>query len=288
MTQRLMPLDGAHAGDLIGHTKNGRPIYLPGGGARDGEITAEPDDLDDLDDGPDGPDDLDEPDTSAPRKPSYKELEDQLAKTRAAVRRNNQELANRRLIGQWAAKHQITDLDAWLESIQVDKETATRTPAAPAAPAAKTETDTSVGVVVPAGEGFDEAEVERRVELRMEQLGAAQEEQNDILRGTLAATVLQLELRQLGFRGKIETALRVADLAAITVSEDGTVSGADVAAASLKDEIPEWFRAPTARGNGGTIRTGGEDVDGGGKTRPPAAPVSWEKRVADQLRGVTK
>lgn len=280
MTIRLVPLDEAHAGDLIGYTQRGRPIFLPGGGApRDGEIVA--DDGDDEPDGFDEPDD-DEPDapTKPDRGPSNQDLQAQLAKLQAAVRRNNQELAKRRRVGQWMADHNIDDLDAWLADLGVDKTTgqpAVKAPASTApAPASESAPSTPLG-------GFDEAEVERRVQLRLEQEAAQSDDVNDILRGTLAASALEIELGKIGFRGKMGTALRVADLAGISVADDGTVSGAEAAAASLKEEIPEWFKAPQARN--GPIRVGGEDVDGGNKSRPAPVKDSWEKRVVEQLRG---
>jgi len=289
MTNRIspVPLDEAHAGDLIGYSKNGLPLYLPGGGApRDGEIIAdsgdedEPDEFggdEDEDEDEDEPDE--EPQPQRTNKPTYKQLQEQIARLEAGVKRNNQELASRRKLGQWADKHGIKDLDSWLATIGVDKETGQPVQGSSMPPGTA---PTDSGEPTPAKTGFDEAEVERRVQLRLEQHSASAAEENDTLRDALRRATLESALKGMKFKGKLETALRVVDLGEIEVDLDGSVTGADKVAQSLQTEIPEWFQ----RANGtGATRTGGEDVDGGTRTRPPATKDSWEKQIVSRLRG---
>lgn len=296
MTQATpVPADQARVGDLIGYTKNGQPIYLPGGGARDGQVVVddgddEPDDFggsDDEDDDPEDDDPEDEPPARQPRKPTYKDLQDQIARLQGSVRRNNKELGNRRKLGQWAEKHGITDLDAWLEGLGVDKETGkpkqSAAPSTTPEPVQQPAQQSPAEPAAPAATGYDDAEVERRVNLRLEQEGARNEEENTTLRSALAQSRLESELRGLGFRGKFEVALRVVDLDSIEVDGEGKVTGADAAAQSLKEEIPEWFRQPT---NGGRGRSGGEDVDGGGRQRPTAPQrETWDRQILKRIRG---
>lgn len=287
-----VPFDEAHAGDLIGYTPKGKPIHLMGGGApRDGEIVADDgdDELDDLGGDDSDDDELDEepPPQRRSNKPSYKDLQDQIKRLEAGQRRNNSELTRRRLIGQWAEKHNITDFDAWLESKGIDKETGQ--PAGQQPPAEQVTAEQPVPSAAPPAPAappvIDETEIDRRVQLRFEQGEAQHAEENDTLREELAKARLESELGRLGFRGKFDTALRVVNLGDIEVQlgDDGVkVVGADVAAKSLQAEIPEWFR----RTNGaGPTRTGGEDVDGGTRQRPPQQRDSWEKQIIGRLRG---
>jgi hypothetical protein len=296
-------LDWAHAGDLVGYDKWGRPMYLPGGGARDGAITAEPDD-DDMDGGG-GADEDDDPDDGPPTKagkPSYRQLLEQNAALSAQLdpdtrRRMNAE--NRRLRGvrQFAEKHKITDLDAWLAGLNIDPETGKPKAAAPepngkpAEPAkATTPAETTGGQTEPESEeaptGFDQAEFDRMVEAKVEERLAEEEGsgRSDLLLQVIQTTSVEAELAKAGFSGSMIKALRVLDLDAVTVDDDGTVIGAEEAVSSLKEEIPEWFKARTAPGARKEPReTGGEDVDGGGKPGRKPAEADWAKKAVDAM-----
>lgn len=284
--------DGAHAGDLVGHDKWGRPMFLPGGGARDGQIVAGPDDDDaDPDDEPDD-DEPDEPAAAAGAtgkkgtKLSYQQLLEQNAALSAQLdpetrRRMNAE--NRRLRGvrQFAEKHKIENLDTWLEGLGVDPTTGKpKTPAEPVGATAEPDGEPDDAPAEPDGD-FD-----RRVELEVEKRLAEAEDgsREDLLMQVIQTTSVESELTKAGFSGRIEKALRIMDLDTITVDDDGTVIGVEEAVASLKEEIPEWFR----RQLGGRVapkETGGETVDGGGKPAQGKKPPTWEQRAVEGLIG---
>jgi len=286
-----------HAGDLIGYNKNGQPIYLPGGGARDGAIVVDDRDDDELDDEldddePDDDDDDDddeEPPAPAKRsKPSYAELLEQLKKLQAGQQRNNKELAKRRITGQWMEKHGIDDLDAWLAERGIDKETGQGQ--APPAPAPEgIQNPPPVAPVAPAAPpasennppALDEAEVNRRVQLELEKRNAREAERAQVLEESLRSSAIEAALKGLGFAGTVEKAMLLIDKAAITVGDDGTVTGAAEAAQELREEIPEWFRrrAPVA-----PPRPGGERMDGGDKRPAPPPKKRWDEQVVEAWR----
>lgn len=278
-----------HAGDLVGYNKHGRPLYLPGGGARDGEISAGPDD-DDLN--PDTPDDDDEPDDDTapppPTRPSYKQLMAENARLQAGNTRNNQELAKRRRVAQWMDRHGITDLDAWLAEQGIDKETGAPLEGTGKVSPSPTEPPTAPPGHVdtppaPAGNGKppepDAAEVERRVRLELERRGAQADERAEKLTTSLRTSAIEAGLTKASFVGTLETAMRVIDVTKVEVDEDGKVTGVDEAVQALRAEIPEWFRrrpqAPMPPRDGGA-------VDGGDKGRPKPKQKSWADQVVDR------
>jgi hypothetical protein len=270
-----------HAGDLIGHTRAGRSIYLPGGGAEivvDDKDGDEPDAFDvggrEPDDEPEG-----EPDPPAkPRRddrPTYRELQDEIERLRRGNSRNNQELQKRRQVAQWMDSLGITDLDAWLTERGIDKTTGQ--PASQTAPQPTPEPAPAAG-----GEDFD-----RRVALEVERLRAQDEAKADAaedratkVSARLKRTALTAALLSSGFVGAMDRALRVADLDSLQVDDEGEVTGVDQAVESLRKDIPEWWRAPR---NG--RRSGGEDVDGATRPTRPPAKVGWDQRVLSRLTG---
>ena len=266
-----VPLDRAGAGDLIGYNRRGQALYLPGGGA--------PDDGDPDDEDPDDDDLGDEPAEPPAPKQNLQTVLAENARMKAAIARNNRELKARRQLGQFTEKHGITDLDTWLADLKVDRETgkpiqppADAPPALPDAPSA------------PAG--LDEAEVARRVALevakRDETAATEAADRQEKLSSKLRHSAALLALKELGFNGTFDKAVRVMDIDALDLDEDGEVTGAKEAAEQLKSEIPEWFRQRPSPGSG---RQGGSSVDGPDKPPPKDKPKKWDQRVADQLSG---
>ena len=280
-----------HAGDLVGYSKHGRALFLPGGGApRDGEVVAADDD-DDLN--PDAPGEDDEPDDSpppaAPTRPSYKQLLEDNKKLQAGNARNNQELAKRRRVAQWMEKHGIADLDEWLAENRIDKETGqplegtgkvsgspTEPPAAP--PAAPNNPPAPEGNGKPPEP--DSAEIERRVRLELEKRGAQADEQVERLTLSLKNTAIEAGLTKAQFVGTVATAMRVIDMSKVEIDESGVVTGVDDAVQALRAEIPEWFRRRTPSGPP-PPRDGGS-VDGGEKGKPRPKAKSWADQVVDR------
>lgn len=281
-----------HAGDLVGHNKHGRPLYLPGGGApRDGEVVAGDDD-DDLD--PDGPgpgDEPDDPPPATPTRPSYKQLLEENKKLQAGNARNNQELAKRRRVAQWMERHGITDLDQWLTDQGIDKETGlplegtgkvspSPTEPLPAPPAAPNNPPASDENGKPPGP--DQAEIQRLVQLEVEKRGAQADERADRLTLALKHTAIETGLTKASFVGTVETAMRVIDMSKVEVDEDGKITGVDDAVQALRAEIPEWFRrrpaAPSPPRDGGS-------VDGGDKGKPRPAKPKWEDQIVQRWQG---
>lgn len=277
-----------HAGDLVGYNKHGRALYLPGGGARDGEVTAGDDD-DDIDDAVDE----DEPDPPAQQpvatRPSYKQLVEENKKLRDGNTRNNQELAKRRRVAQWMKDHGIDDLDVWLAQQGIDRETglplegtgngtrsATEPPAAP--PPAPHSPPASSGNGGPPG-GVDPAEVQRLVQLELERRNAQADERAEKLTASLRSQAIEAGLTKAAFVGTVATAMKVIDLSKVAVDDDGNVTGVDDAVAALRTEIPEWFRRrpaspppPPASGS----------VDGGDKGKPRPPKKKWEDQIVDR------
>lgn len=293
--QSLIPVapDGAHAGDLVGYDKWGRPMHLPGGGARDGQVVTEPDDDDPATAGGDDDDDDDDSDDHAPaksNKPTYKQLLEQVAALSAQVdpeqrRRLNTELRKNREVRQLLDKHKTSpvDLAKWLE------ERAAGSTAPP--PAAVTPPEATGGqpepepVDEPVGPVFDQAEIDRLVEEKLEERLAEDGGRADLLLGILRNTAVEKELAKIGFTGTLEKALRILDLDSIDVADDGTLVGADTIAADLKTEIPEWFagRRPAAAPESRV--TDGSDVDGPARQpRRPKAP-GWDQQIVTRLTG---
>jgi len=205
-------------------------------------------------------------------------LDDLLAENerlRDATQRNNRELAKRRHVEQWMKTHNIEDLDSWLANLGVDKQTGERTPPPEPTPA-------------PAADG----DLDRRLTLELEKRQAQWEsetaevtERADRLADELKRSAVEAALAKGGFNGTYEKALRVIDLGSVQV-EDGDdggfkIVGADDAVASLRTEIPDWFRPP----RNGRTRSGGEDVDGGRKPPKPPARPSWEQQAIARLTG---
>lgn len=210
--------------------------------------------------------------------PTYDELMEEVVGLRERNRRNNGELAKRRQVQQFMEAHGITDLDSWLSELGVDRESGQRLPA-PAPAAQPTQND---------------AEIERRVALATEQHQAqlqeregAWGEERSRLQQFAISQAIEPALTRAGFSGgDVGRALKVMDLGSIQVDadEDGLlkVTGLDEAIASLKADIPEWFR----KSNGvRPPRSGGGDVDGAPKPPPRPRTPTWEERVDQQLRG---
>lgn len=213
--------------------------------------------------------------------PSYNDLMEEVVGLRERNRKNNQELQKRRQVQQWMQQHSIEDLDSWLGSLGVDRETGQPIPAAP--PTAS-----------PPTSGNADAEVERRVALAAEQHQAQLDEHRaewDTHRGRLEDFVrsiaIEPALTKAGFTGgDVSRALKVMDVASIKIEmdEDGhpQLVGLDEAINSLKDDIPEWFRPR----NGPRVpRTGGEDVDGARRRPTPPKPPTWDEQVNRRLTG---
>lgn len=293
----LVPLSEAHAGDLIGFNKQGRALYLPGGGARDGAIftddgdDGDPDDLGgDGDDGDGDDGELDETPPARPSKPSYKDLLGQIRKLEEGQRRNNSELRKRRLVAQWMEKHSIDDLDEWLNARGIDGETGEVTPAAssaaqtpPAPTSAPPVTQSSPAEPAQGASATpDEAEINRRVELTLQKRKVEDDGRVDTLTAALRRKSLETQLEKLGFSGTFETALRVVDLDSIEIGDDGAITGADSVAADLQREIPEWFKKRTPA-RVGADRRDGNDVDGADRRIKPPAKQSWETEIAKRF-----
>lgn len=214
------------------------------------------------------------PEPAADDRPSYEDLMTEVVNLRERTRKNNSELAKRRQVQQWMAQHGIEDLDSWLSDLGVDKETGQRSPAAPA-PAATA----------------DQGEIERRIALETEKHQAALEErqaeweaQRDKLSEFVRRAAVEAALTKAGFTGTPDAALRVVDLNLVKVVEDGDgykIDGASEAVTSLQEEIPAWFRPR----NGARPRTGGEDVDGARKPKPPPRRPTWEEQALGRLTG---
>jgi hypothetical protein len=206
-------------------------------------------------------------------RPSYEDLMTEVVNLRERTRKNNGELAKRRHVQQWMDQHGIDDLDSWLSSLGVDKDTGQRAPAAPA-PATNP----------------DQGEIDRLIALETEKHQAALEERQsewEAQRGKLSEFVrraaVEAALTRAGFTGTPDAALRVVDLNLVQVVEDGDgykIEGANEAVASLQDEIPAWFRPRNGR-----PRTGGEDVDGGRRPKPPPRKPTWEEQALGRLTG---
>jgi hypothetical protein len=205
-------------------------------------------------------------------RPSYEDLMTEVVNLRERTRRNNTELAKRRHVQQWMETHGIEDLDSWLSGLGVDKDTGQRAPAAPP-------------------QTPDQGEVERRIALETEKHQAALEERqaewegrHDRLSEFVRRAAVEAALTKAGFTGTADAALRVVDLNQVTVVEDGDgfkIEGANEAVASLQDEIPAWFR----RRDGVPRRTGGDDVDGGRKAKPPVRKPTWEEQAIGRMIG---
>jgi hypothetical protein len=204
-------------------------------------------------------------------RPSYEDLMTEVVNLRERTRKNNSELAKRRQVQQWMTQHEIEDLDSWLAELGVDKQTGQRAPAPPPPSAA-------------------DQDVERRIALETEKHQAALEERQaewESRHGKLSEFVrraaVESALAKAGFTGTADTALRVVDLNQVRVVEDGDefkIEGATEAVTSLQTEIPAWFRA-----RNGAPRTGGTDVDGGRKPKPPPRKLTWEEQAIGRLTG---
>lgn len=279
-----------HAGDLIGYTRSGRPIYLPGGGARDGAIQVDDGDDDDPGGAPDDDDD-DGPAGSA----EYQQLLAENQRLKEGNRRNNLELAKRRRVEKWMKDHGIDDLDQWLADQGIDRETgqplrgtgnaspgATEPPAAlPAAPNTPPAPAANGGPPEPSAAGLPQAEIDRLVQLEMAKRGAQAEEQAEKLRNSLRDQAIEAALIKAQFVGTVPTAMRVIDLSKVEVDGDGKVTGTAEAVQALREEIPEWFRRRPAQ-NGATPPRGGGSVDGGDKNPPKAKPPKWEDQLVSR------
>jgi hypothetical protein len=189
-------------------------------------------------------------------KPSYEDLLASNSRLEEAVKRNNTENARNR-----------ARLKA-LESSGVD--TSAVTAGAP-----------------------DQGEINRLVALEVEKRLAADAdertgltERSTKLETSLRKKALEAALRGAQFSGTFATALRVVDLDSITLAdgEDGDymISGVDEVVASLRKEIPAWFRPP---GRPTPPPRGAEEVDGGGRSGRPAPRQTWEQRVERSLTG---
>ncbi len=294
--QSLIPaaLDGAHAGDLVGYDKWGRPMYLPGGGARDGQVVADDGDDDDPDD-VDGPDDDDEP-PAAPAKtprPSYKQLLETVATLSAQVdpearRKLNAELRRNREVRQLLEKNQVstTDLAAWLASrnappaAQELPTPAVTTP--PEATGGQQESQEPASETKPA---VDQAEIDRLVEEGVQARLAQDGGRADQLLEVLRVTSVETALKAIGFTGTVASAMRVLDLESVDIDDEGNVIGAAEVAEDLKREIPAWFVAVRDAPEPPPRITDGNDVDGANRTgRKPKQP-GWDQQVVGRLMG---
>lgn len=253
------------------------------------QIVAGPDEGEDPDldlEGPDPDDEPDEDDDPPPRRQRQQrrtepddvaELRAENERLRERNHKNNAELAKRRHVQQFMETHKIEDLDTWLTGLGVDRETGQRV-----APPAPTPAPTP-----------DSIEFERRLGLETEKLQAQHDEakadweaRHGKLSDYVKRSAVEAALAKAGFNGTIDKALRVMDLNSISVAEgdDGepAVDGVDDAIASLRTEIPEWFRQ---RNGSRPPRAGGDDVDGGRK-RPAAPPrAGWDQQVVARLTG---
>lgn len=236
----------------------------------------EPDATDVLD--PEGendePDDDDiQPDLSARRRrPSYQDLQAEVEKLRSATRRNNRELAERRRVEKWMESHGIEDFDAWLAEQNIDSNTGQRVAAAEPAPA--DQPAASNGNV----DRLVQLEIEK-AQARWDDERAGLEERHTSLTGAVRRLAVEAELAKSQFSGTLDKALRLVEMDRVQIGEDGNITGADEAVASLRTEIPEWFR----RNGAGRTRTGGEDVDGGRRPQRPPAKLTWEQKTLNQM-----
>lgn len=218
---------------------------------------------------------------SATPELSREQLLEQMARLQAAQTRNNGELAKRRHIGKAMKDLGIEDLGAWLTERGIDPTTGQRidsaTPPTPTAPTPS----------------LDESEVERRVQLKLEQVTAQQAERATALESALRETAIRAALREANFAGTmeppaegqpsgLERALRVMDLSKIVVEPSGQVTGVAEAVKSLQAEIPEWFRRPTPPPPPSPRRG---SVDGGDRRPAPQRPLTWEEQAAGRLSG---
>lgn len=229
------------------------------------DLDNEPDDLDSSEDGePGGPPAGETPDLAA--------IVAENQRLRAGNERNNRELRKRREVEKAMRELGISDADQLRARLAAvgggGQETSPTSPEPVAAPADP-----------PQQPPLDEREVERRVQLELERRELDEQKRVEALSGKLRDSSLRAAMVEAGFTGNWDRALKVIDLDEIKIGEDGEVTGAVEAVASLKSELPEWFRR-----NGSPRRTG-EDVDGGSRRPPKPAPKSWADQAVARLVG---
>lgn len=232
----------------------------------------EPDDLDGMNGG--GAGDGDAP--SAGDTPDLAALVAENQRLRAGNERNNRELRKRREVER--AMHDLGIGDA--EQLRARLAAAGGQAQPPPGESPAQEPSAPPADPSPQQPALDEREVDRRVQLELERRELDEQRRVEALSGKLRDSSLRAAMVEAGFTGNWDRALKVIDLDEIKIGEDGEVTGAVEAVASLKSELPEWFRS-----RNGSPRRSGEDVDGGSRRPPKAAPKSWADQAVARMIG---
>jgi hypothetical protein len=262
------------------------------------DLDNEPDDL--VDDGPDdgGSTSPATPPAAPPAAPpapdgdmaglTREQLLAELDKVRRGNQRNNSELKKTRQLRNVMTALGIESTDDLLARLGQGAPPAGAT-APPATPLADPPA-TPPPATPPAAAPPSDAEVQRLVALEVEKIRATQEQEAEqeaervkALTAKLRVAGLRTALADAGFTGVFDRAIRVVDLDSIQVGEDGEITGLPEVVASLRTDIPEWFRP---RG-GGPRRSGGEDVDGGHRGTPPQKKQGWEAQTLGRMLSAT-
>lgn len=196
---------------------------------------------------------------------------------RAGNARNNAELRKRREIAKLMQELGVSDADQLRARLAasggqqppVEPAAQSEPPAEPPSPPAEAQQP-----------AVDSREVDRLVQLELERRELDEQKRVEALSGKLRDSSLRAAMIEAGFTGNWERALKVIDLDEIKVGDDGEVTGAKEAAESLKNELPEWFRS-----RNGSSRRSGEDVDGGSRRPPKAAPRGWADQAVARMIG---
>lgn len=261
------------AGLLIGHRRDGRPIYMYTGAdgiyVTDDEDGAEDeDDEDDRDDSDDeyidDEEDDDEVDVEAEAwtPPSQEEWD----KVNDATKRNNRENAQYRGVRNLMRQHGIDPTtESGLAALQ---ELLTERTGQ-----ARQQTDADAA-----------KKVERSTARAVEKARAEAETQ---WRGVAAKQAIVAELVRQGLDlagdkdgAKVTRALRLVDSDGVDFDADGRAIGVDIEVAAVKREFPALFAAPVA-----PRRSGAADVDGGDKRGSGRQPRGWLSQVDAQITG---
>ena len=218
---------------------------------------------------------------------------DEVERMRAALRRNNSENKRHRLTAKKLAQIGADgDLDAWLVERGLDPSTGQ-----PIGQASPTDQDGAEagdqGQQPPADQQSSPVVMQRQIR-QAEARGAARIEAH--YKPLVAEFAARSALADAGWVGKnSEMVMRLIDLDLIDVEvHEGrpVVLGIDEQVREIREEFPDWFRAPQgpSRTNGSRRRAssdrgGAEEVDGGDRGRAPVRPKGWLQQASAALMG---